>query len=237
MTEYVNPEKVPRGHVVVIDFTVKRNGVPEDMTSGTVTWKKPDGSTEETDTLANGGIVRAPDNATGHYQAKRTVAAGASLATGYSGTVVPVLSDGSTTTITHNYEVVASEASVTVGVAVLCTATEVKDRVSNISGLTLRSGATDARIDEIIKLASDTILAAFEAAKVEDLTDQQKNVAKQACVLLSVADLLVAMFPTAESTAKIASEYRKRAYMDIDRAISGKSAAQPTRRRLGSGVV
>lgn len=239
MTEYLLGDKVPRSNDAVIDFTVKQNGVPTEPTTCTVKWKNPDGSTVETDTLAAGTVFHVSGETAstnpGHLRAKRTVPADAVLQTGYTVTVEGTIgTDPFGPTTLASYEVVVSSASVVQGGATLASVADVKTRLTDISGITLPAGATDQRIQDVLTLLDSVVLTRYQVKTQAELSDHQQIVGKQAEILLAVGDLMVAFRPGDDAAAKIASEYRKRAYEDLDR--SRGLPPEGNRRRVSVGL-
>lgn len=241
MADYILGTQVPLGGDAVYDFTVKKNGVPIDATALTIVWKKPDGVVVETDSIANGGIIRPPGWVTGEkgrYRVKFLIPTGYITGLGYTiETTGGTLDDGTSApaSVLKSYEVVASSVSFQSGGPTLASVGDVKDRLANISGITLPAGATDQRIQDILNLVEPVVLTRFGVARSGDLSANQQWVGKNAELLLAVGDLLVAFRPGEDASAKIATEYRKRAYDDLDQS---RGAVDPTKqnRRLTSGL-
>lgn len=236
MTEYAGSQ-VPVGGEKVIEFFTKKNGQAIEPNALEVEWRK-DAAVQETDTLAGGGVYRptgsTSSNDPGHFKAKRLIPTDAALGTGYAAYGRWKENAGDAFTgwvLIETFEVVASALSLSLGQPLLCTVTDVRDRAVTIKGAgALPVGATDTRILGIVTIAHNSVVARFGKAAMTELTEQQKVVGKGACILLSVADLLVSLYPASESVARIASEYRKRAWEDVDRTSNPPTPASGKKR-------
>jgi hypothetical protein len=107
----------------------------------------------------------------------------------------------------------------------LVTVDEVKERAALIAGLSLPAGATDARILSMVTENQSIVLGAFGVETEASLDSQRQDVAKSAIKRMSVADLLVALFPGSDAHLTYAERQHKLALQHVDRTIKGASGA------------
>lgn len=239
MTVYTGP-KVPRGEEKEVDFTLKLAEVPTEPDTVTVTWKAPDGSTIETDTLAGGGVYRPPGSSAssdpGHFRAKRTVGTSEALSAAY--TVYVAWTKGSASSgslYLASYEVVASSQSVVQGGPTLASPQDVKDALFKAGGFNETDAPSDPIIQDRLTRKQEVVLAHAGADDLTQLTPQQQVVAKDVLIALVVGDLLASYYPNSADAAKVVKEWRARALEDLEaaRARTTKTA----KRGFSLGVV
>ncbi|MHB8603895.1 MAG: hypothetical protein ACYDCK_01465 [Thermoplasmatota archaeon] len=111
---------------------------------------------------------------------------------------------------------------------------EYKDRLFNLPGIAIPSGATDAILQSFLDNNEPAILARFGATASTSLTAGQLLAGKNALLSIAVADALATFFAGSETIQKTADYWRKRAFDDIAVVVaSPQPIRRPPKVRLG----
>lgn len=114
----------------------------------------------------------------------------------------------------------------------LCAAADVRVYLDTVSGQAIPAGLTNGVIDGLITNKTPIVLSYFGVTAEGSLTGNGVGIAKDACVRLVYADLLIAMNPGIEGFKEQANSIRQQVLEDISQSLAHKDGGNPPGKRL-----